>query len=101
MNTLGALRRRRQKECRRRRHGERRNVMLRQVVAIESRGVSLFHELQPLCIELLHRSLPPVYPIEHAEIYSRHYSLLYFPLFCASQTLLAIFSCFTQGMGVS
>ena len=75
-NAPRALGRRGQEHRRRGRHPERCGVMLGQVIAEKARRVRLLQEPQPILVELPERPLlPAIDPVEHSELYVRHYPL--------------------------
>ena len=66
--SLGALRHRREEYARRRRHAERRRVVLRQVIGVEAGAVIRLDQLQAALIERAERLVAPVEMIENAEV---------------------------------
>jgi hypothetical protein len=66
---LRSLRRGADKDAGKRRHADRVPVMLGEVIAIDSRGIGGFDQLQPLLIELCQRRVAAVEMIEDSDFH--------------------------------
>src|SRR5262249_15085631 len=69
---LRVLRHSREKDARRWRHAERRRVMLRQMIRVETRSVVLFDDLQALFVQIGHGTSAAIEMIEDSELQFFH-----------------------------